>query len=270
MTNAQIRKRAWHLYGKNFALLWGIFALIAPTTSFINWLSKRIAMPGIWSSLSYTAISLLLAPILVLGLLHVSLRLVQHKKASFSQLFDFCKSPRQLASSYIVLVLLNSPVVLLASITSHSADDISVMGASLVLIIFVTWMYSRLFLFPYLFVSKQDGTVWSQLTSSFRYMKGHVGATIWFSITAIYPFLIYFLLLIILIVARVLVFPTTSFISWYSVLLSWVPSIFLLPFSALSLAGYANLLLDDMHPKLSRRQLRRAASEARKANGPAE
>lgn len=163
MTNAMLRKQAWHAYWRNRGQLWLLFLLTTALNTAWYYVQQYLLAGVALGSLIGLLYSLSVLPVTYFGLTHVLLMLLQGKKTRLPMLFDTFKAPFHPLKLYAAAAVTLFPfllvtVVSLAGIPAINSTFglVSYFAVSMSVIFLLVWFMLRMYLFPYLVVLQPE------------------------------------------------------------------------------------------------------------------
>jgi len=209
-------------------------------------------------------ISFAATPVTSFGMYRIVLRLMRGKKAEFTMLVNFLNPPHRLAKVYVASLVMHFSYFATLFITHFSSWITNLIGQGIATIILLLclfiayfWILLRLFLFPFLFITAPDESIWSLIQASFRRMKGEVRHVLWFEITAVFPIILAYTVFIVISVMHTYHTGSQLFSTLSINLIIYLIALFFLPYFNLCIAGYADGLLNPDVSKKPRRKQRR-------------
>ncbi len=263
-TNAILRKRSFRLFWRNRGMLWAIFLLFALINFSWGMIQNYLLKNALLSNSLFLVYQVGLAPIMNFGLTHILLRIVHGSEVNMTMLLDFVKPPQVLKRVYTASLIVNFPylIILLTNILGTPSVETReqfylLLAAVFVAVSIIFWIMLRLFLLPYLFITKPNENISALVKLSYQRMKGKVKHLIWFGIT------VYFWLILLLIGLSVMLSKLISYEAGKAggqhplvILIFFMTFALLNPYISLSLASYANELLPEEDMKKARRKSR--------------
>ena len=249
-TNAELRKQARHLYWSNRGLLWIVYALLIVSNLIWSLLHHYWIHNTILVFILDLILHWMITPFMLFGTYMAQLTIWHGKTVSFIHFFDFYRPPYQfssvcfavLASSYLYLLSLFNIFV---QSYSPFTQVWAIVTAAIYLCVLVLyfWLLLRMFLFPFLFINDPDRSIWMQIKSSFKLMKGKGKRLFWYGVTIYLPIIIIYIAIIWLELQYAV--KSSGAIDAYlvSMLLFSMVNIIFLPGIDMALVGYADKLL---------------------------
>lgn len=192
-TNGFLRKHALHLYWRQRGLLWSVFFLIAGIR--YAWAAAGILVPAgnVVKGLTDLLYYILLAPLSILGVNAVLLRLFRGKPVSFSMVFDFYRDAKTLPKVLAAGTVAQFPVLLPNLVISFMGSGpvtqeqarLYLMGALAAAVLWI-WLMLKLFLFSYLYIQNPGERLAPLVKASFLGIRKKAWRTVGFFLGSIW------------------------------------------------------------------------------------